>query len=218
MSDNASQRFASPLRFDTPKDWVDAVMADFDSFLLDHAAAEKKASGMAISMISHYPDRTALVNEMADLAIEELSHYKEVIKVIHDRGGQLAADTKDHYVLSFRDHMRKGKEHYFLDRLIVAGIIEARGAERFQLVADALPESRLKNMYKAIANSEKRHYSLFIELAEEYFDADEVAARAETCSSRERSSAAHTHLVIDACVCVSRAPKAPQRARTQTAG
>ncbi len=179
MSDSPSKEFATPLRFDTPQAWVDAVMDDFDTFLLDHAAAEKKASGMAISMISHYPDRTSLVNEMADLAIEELSHYKEVIKVIHERGGQLGADTKDHYVLSFRDHMRGGKEHYFLDRLIIAGIIEARGAERFQLVADALPESRLKSMYKAIANSEKRHYSLFIELAEEYFDANEVAARAD---------------------------------------
>ena len=40
-------------------------MADFDSFLLDHAAAEKKASGMAISMLSHYPDKVELVAAMA---------------------------------------------------------------------------------------------------------------------------------------------------------
>ncbi len=46
-------------------------MADFDSFLLDHAAAEKKASGMAVSMLSHYPDRVELVAAMADLAVEE---------------------------------------------------------------------------------------------------------------------------------------------------
>ncbi|NRA42851.1 MAG: tRNA-(ms[2]io[6]A)-hydroxylase [Pseudomonadales bacterium] len=174
-----SSDFESPLLFDTPSAWVDAVLADFDSFLLDHAAAEKKASGMAISMISHYPDRQSLVTEMADLAVEELCHYKEVIKLIHERGGQLAADQKDHYVLSFREHIRNGKSMYFLDRLIVAGIIEARGAERFQLIADALPAGRVKNMYKAIANSEKRHYRLFIELASEYFDPAEVLARAD---------------------------------------
>jgi len=171
--------FDFPLRFNTPKAWVEAVLADFDTFLLDHAAAEKKASGMAISMISHYPDRTKLVNEMADLAIEELSHYKEVIKVIHERGKQLGPDSKDHYVIGFRDHIRSGKEDYFLDRLIVAGIIEARGAERFQLIADALPDSRLKSMYKAIANSEKRHYRQFIDLAKEYFDAGAVDKRAD---------------------------------------
>ena len=39
-----SSDFESPLLFDTPSAWVDAVLADFDSFLLDHAAAEKKAS------------------------------------------------------------------------------------------------------------------------------------------------------------------------------
>lgn len=167
-----------PLRVRSPQAWVDAVMANFDLFLLDHAAAEKKASGMAISMISHYPDRKELVTEMAELAIEELVHYKEVIKVIHHRGLQLAADTKDHYVLSFRDHMRKGSEFYFLDRLIIGGIIEARGAERFGLIADALEEGQLKAMYKAIANSEKRHYAQFIELAELYFDKAVVEKRA----------------------------------------
>lgn len=169
----------SPLRFATPIAWVQAVINDFDAFLLDHAAAEKKASGMAVSLISHYPDRKVLVEAMVELAIEELSHYKEVIKVVHERGLQLAADTKDEYVTAFRKHFRKGKDDYFLDRLIVAGIIEARGAERFALVAKALPEGRLKNMYKAIANSEKRHYKEFIELAQEYFDADAVNTRAD---------------------------------------
>ena len=47
-------------------------MDDFDRFLLDHAAAEKKASGMALSMVSHYPDRTRLVAAMTDLAVEEM--------------------------------------------------------------------------------------------------------------------------------------------------
>ncbi len=181
MSEDVTSNFDTdfPLRARSPQAWVDAVMANFDAFLLDHAAAEKKASGMAISMISHYPDRIELVNEMADLAVEELVHYKEVIKVIHERGLQLAADTKDDYVNSFRLHMRKGSELYFLDRLIIGGIIEARGAERFGLIAEALEEGRLKNMYKAIANSEKRHYSLFIELAELYFDKALVQQRAE---------------------------------------
>ena len=29
------------------QEWVDAVMADFDSFLQDHADCERKASGFA---------------------------------------------------------------------------------------------------------------------------------------------------------------------------
>ena len=57
---------SNPLRYQTPRAWTETVLADFDSFLLDHAMAEKKASGMAISMLSHYPDKVDLVAAMAE--------------------------------------------------------------------------------------------------------------------------------------------------------
>jgi len=177
--------FEQPLAFHTPKEWVDAVLADFDTFLYDHASAEKKASGMAINMISHYPDRTELVNIMAELAIEELSHYREVIKLIHARGLQLQGDTKDPYVGEFRKAMRKGKAEYFLDRLLIGGIIEARGAERFGLVGEHLEEGKLKRFYKAIAKSEERHHEVFFELACTYFDKTEVEQRLAELSEIE---------------------------------
>lgn len=145
-------------------------MADFDSFLLDHAAAEKKASGMAISMLSHYPDRVELVAAMADLAVEELSHYREVVRWIHRRGLVTTADEKDPYVLAFRQSIRQGKELYLLDRLLTASIIEARGAERFALVAGALEPGALQKFYQSIARSEQRHYQLFLDLAGKYLD------------------------------------------------
>lgn len=168
---------SSPLLIATPGEWTDTVLNNFDQFLQDHAAAEKKASGMAISMLSHYPDRVELVEAMADLAIEELSHYREVVKWIHKRGNRTSADAKDPYVISFRKSMRDGKEDYLLDRLLVAGIIEARGAERFGLVADALEAGALKKFYQAIARSEERHFELFRELAEIYFTKETVQRR-----------------------------------------
>jgi tRNA-(ms[2]io[6]A)-hydroxylase len=167
----------SPLRIATPPAWTAAVMADFDSFLQDHAAAEKKASGMAISMLSHYPDRVELVAAMADLAVEELTHYREVVKWIHRRGLLTAADRRDHYVLALRDSIRQGREVYLLDRLLTASIIEARGAERFALVAAALPAGALKRFYRSIARSEERHYELFLELAGKYLEPEVIAAR-----------------------------------------
>ncbi|HUH37681.1 MAG TPA: tRNA-(ms[2]io[6]A)-hydroxylase [Spongiibacteraceae bacterium] len=158
-----------PLRFRTPASWTAAVMADFDRFLLDHAAAEKKAAGMAVSMLSHYPDRTELVTAMADLAVEEMSHFREVVKILHSRGLQLARDEKDAYVLAMRAAVRNGSDDYFLDRLLVGGIIEARGAERFGLVAEALADAPLKRFYQSITRSEERHYALFVDLARRYF-------------------------------------------------
>ena len=167
----------SPLRYPTPAAWTEAVMADFDSFLLDHAAAEKKASGMAISMLSHYPDKVELVAAMAELAVEELTHYREVVKWIHRRGLLTAADRKDQYVLALREAIRKGREEYLLDRLLTASIIEARGAERFALVATALQAGPLQKFYQSIARSEARHFELFLQLAQRYLPAPVIEQR-----------------------------------------
>ena len=167
----------SPLRYPTPTAWTEAVMADFDSFLLDHAAAEKKASGMAISMLSHYPDKVELVAAMAELAVEELTHYREVVKWIHRRGLLTAADRKDLYVLALREAIRKGREEYLLDRLLTASIIEARGAERFALVATALQAGPLQKFYQSIARSEARHFELFLQLAHQYLPAPMIEQR-----------------------------------------
>lgn len=167
----------SPLRYATSPEWVQTVLADFDEFLLDHAAAEKKASGMAISMLSHYPDKLELVSTMADLAVEELSHYREVVKWIHARGLMTAADTKDPYVIEFRKSIRQGQDVYLMDRLLTASIIEARGAERFGLVAEALEEPGIKQFYTAIARSEERHYETFLNLAYLYLPQVEVDER-----------------------------------------
>lgn len=165
------------LKYTTPQIWVDTVIEQFDVFLIDHAAAEKKASGMAISMLSHYPDKTMLVEAMSDLAIEEMVHFRDVVKLIHQRGLILAADTKDEYINAFRQSMRKGTDVYFLDRLLIGSIVEARGCERFGLIATALTDEHLKKFYMAITESEKRHDDLFLKLAYEYFDAPILEAR-----------------------------------------
>ncbi|GAB1261398.1 MiaE family protein [Aurantivibrio plasticivorans] len=165
------------LRFQTPDTWTQVVLADFNAFLIDHAAAEKKASGMAISMLSHYPDRPAIVKAMIDLAIEEMTHFRDVVRIMTERNIQLAADEKDPYINQFRKHIRKDSEPYLLDRLISAGIIEARGCERFSLIADAQEDLQLKRFYTAIGRSESRHATLFTDLAKEYFPADEVEER-----------------------------------------
>ena len=167
----------APLLIASPLAWIEGVMADFDCFLLDHAAAEKKASGMALSMVSHYPDRPELVTAMTELAVEEMVHFREVVKRVQVRGLQLAPDQKDPYVLGMRDLMRQGSDLYLLDRLLTAALIEARGAERFALVAEALEPGDLKTFYRSIARSEERHYTLFLRLAAQYFSQDEIAQR-----------------------------------------
>lgn len=167
------------LRYSTLDSWTQTVLGDFDSFLNDHAAAEKKASGMALSMALHYNDKPNIVAAMIDLAVEELDHFRAVVKILHARDINLARDEKDLYVNTLREQIRTGKNEYFLDRLLLGAIIEARGAERFGLVAQALPEGELKDFYGAITESEQRHNTLFIDLASHYFAPEVIQARLE---------------------------------------
>lgn len=132
---------------------------------------------MALSMVSHYPDRPRLVLAMAELAVEEMVHFREVIKIVQSRGLTLGADVKDPYVNSIRSLLRQGSELYLLDRLLTAGVIEARGAERFGLIAEALPEGELKTFYRSITRSEDRHFELFLDLASEYFSSEIIESR-----------------------------------------
>ena len=165
------------LQYNTPAAWTETVLADFDRFLLDHAAAEKKASGMAMSMVSHYPDKVDIVRTMTDLAVEELVHFKQVVKLIIARGLTLGSDEKDPYINALRKLFRQGTEFFLLDRLLIAGIIEARGHERFGLIADALPAGSDKHFYQAITQSEAKHSDVFFELAKNHFATGEIDSR-----------------------------------------
>ncbi len=176
----------------TPPGWLDAVFADFDTFLKDHASCEKKASGMALNIASHYPDQPALVSAMADLAVEELGHYREVIRLLIERGVQPGPDRKDAYIRALNQEIRRGPEFYLLDRLLVAAIIERRGNERFGLIAQRLPSTqlpgaeRLAAFYHAITASEDRHWRLFLDLAISHCPGRAMEARLGELIASER--------------------------------
>jgi len=169
----------------THESWIKVVLNRFDDFLEDHASCEKKASGMAMSMASHYPDRPVLLSAMVDLAVEELNHYREVVRLIIARDNQPGPDSKDHYVKELNGLVRKGKEHFLLDRLLVAALIERRGAERFQLISNNVQDATIKRFYRSITSSESRHWKLFINLALEYFEESEVEERLSALAPEE---------------------------------
>ena len=175
----------TPKLLDTPERWIKVVIQEFDLFLKDHASCEKKASGMAMSMASHYPDRPRLLNAMIDLAVEELNHYREVVRILIGRDQQPGPDTKDHYVLELNKLVRKGKEYFLLDRLLIAALVERRGAERFRIISEHVREPNLKKFYTSITQSEDRHWILFLNLANEYFSEEEITDQFFLLASKE---------------------------------
>jgi tRNA 2-(methylsulfanyl)-N6-isopentenyladenosine37 hydroxylase len=165
------------LLWKTPPDWTSYALKDFNAFLLDHASCERKASAVGMSFVVRYPDRTALLEPMIHFAREELEHFHQVFRLIQERGLMLAPDEEDVYVQKLMAQVRFGREERFLDRLLVSGVIEARGCERLFLVADALNTERLKNFYTRLARAEASHKSLFVEMAQTYFPRETIDSR-----------------------------------------
>ena len=160
--------------------WVQAVLGDFDAFLVDHAACERKASAMAMTFVVRYPDRDAILDPMIQLAREELAHFHAVFKLLQARGLHFVTDSKDPYLNALLPHCRNDRndrDPEFLDRLLMAGVVEARGCERFGRLADALEDAELKQFYAEITASESRHAQLFVDLASQYFDEATIQER-----------------------------------------
>ncbi|MEQ9425226.1 MAG: tRNA-(ms[2]io[6]A)-hydroxylase [Cyclobacteriaceae bacterium] len=174
------------LKADSKQEWIDAVMADFDSFLQDHANCERKASAMAMSFVAKYPDRQEILPELIDTGIEELEHFKQVYEIMKERGVPLPKEIgQDFYVKDLLGYCRSGREERFMDRLLLASLVETRGAERFRLVYENLEESDLKEFYRKLWASEAKHGEIFIKMALNYFDEDSVIKRIEEMNEIE---------------------------------
>ena len=74
---------------------------------------------------------------------------------------------------------RFGRLERFLDRLLLGSIIECRGAERFKLVCNNLKDRELKDFYRDLWASEAKHGNIFVKMALNYFDKNDVYDRLE---------------------------------------
>lgn len=146
----------------SPPAWLEAVLGNFDTFLQDHADCERKASATAMSLVAKYPDRTEIIPELIETAVEELEHFQMVYTLMASRGVQLAHSIpEDPYIKALIKSMHSGIEERFLDRLLIASVVETRGAERFKLIADALEDADLQKFYKMLWISEAKHGNIY---------------------------------------------------------
>lgn len=166
-----------PLRVETHPEWPAYILAHFDEFLVDHADCERKASASALSVAVRFSDRKFLLEPMIALAKEELHHFHEVTRILTKRGLTLSANRQDPYVKALGTQVRNGDEEYFIDRLLISAIIEARSCERFQLIAGALTDEELKKFYRRLAHEEAAHHAIFLRVLTKYVPEDVVIAR-----------------------------------------
>ncbi|TVQ80877.1 MAG: tRNA-(ms[2]io[6]A)-hydroxylase [Bradymonadales bacterium] len=165
--------------------WISQVLEKFDLFLVDHAACERKASATAIQFVVKYPDRLGLVDPMIRLAREELLHFHQVARLLLERKISIGGDEKDPYINLLLGECRHGRDEHFLDRLLCFGVVEARGTERFGLVAENHPDSSLRRFYRKLTEAEARHHQSFVDLACLYFEQEQVEERLRFLLQRE---------------------------------
>lgn len=167
-------------------EWVAAVINDFNAFLQDHADCERKASAMAMSFVAKYPNRTEIIPELIAIGIEELEHFQQVYELMESRGIQLAHHiTQDPYVTELLKRCHSGRNERFLDRLLIASVVETRGAERFRLVSEALTGRAMHRFYKILWASEAKHGHVFVKMALHYFDEKNVYDRLDWWMDQE---------------------------------
>ena len=170
----------------SPPEWIEAVMNNFDRFLQDHADCERKASATAMSLVAKYPNRVEIIPELIETAVEELEHFQMVYKLMEERGIQLMHSIpEDPYIKKLIKSMHSGIKERFLDRLLIASIVETRGAERFKLVADAQTDHELAKFYKMLWVSEAKHGHIYVKMALNYFEAKKVYDRLQWWVDKE---------------------------------
>jgi len=172
-------KFSTELASETKSEWTDLVLQHIDELLQDHADCERKASAMAMSFVAKYPDRTEIIPELIETAIEELEHFQQVYTIMQKRGIKLKNDMgPDVYVNQLISLCRSGREDRFLDRLLVASVVECRGAERFKLLYESIEDDQeLKDLYHELWAVEAKHGNIFVKMALNYFEEKEVYER-----------------------------------------
>ena len=171
-------KYRIDLKISSSNDWINTVIANFDLFLIDHANCERKASAMAMSFVAKYANRQEILSELIDIGIEELEHFKEVYQIMESRGIMLPNEIgQDFYINRLIEVCRSGRDERFMDRLLLASLVETRGAERFKLVYENINEVDLKSFYRKLWASEARHGEVFVRMCLNFFDEKSVYKR-----------------------------------------
>jgi tRNA-(ms[2]io[6]A)-hydroxylase len=165
--------------------WLRQVDEHLDEVLIDHAHCEKKAAGTALNLIFHYVEDVELCREMTEIVNEELEHFHLVIDLLARRGVKFRRLKPSQYGRKLNDLVRKQEPQRAVDRLLVAGIIEARSCERFQALSEHVDDEELAAFYRSLFESEARHHATYTRLATHFAPEQEVMRRLDELAAAE---------------------------------
>jgi len=173
------------LASETSPAWTTRALEQLDEILLDHAHCEKKAAGVALTLLFQYPERASFQAPLAALAREELAHFEAMLGVLAARGIAFRRQRPSAYAGRLRSAVAAREPERLLDTLLCSALIEARSCERLGLLAEAVADPELARFYASLRAAEARHHGLYVELACELAPRERVAARLAELAAHE---------------------------------
>jgi len=169
----------------TDPGWFDRIEGDLPLVLVDHTHLEKRAASTALSLIFRYTGREDLPMTLSPIVREEMRHFEQMLGILAERGIELIKLKAADYATNLVGEVRKQEPACLLDKLLVAALIEARSAERFQILSERIQDAPLAAYYGQLFESEARHYTVYTDLARRYFGHDVVKARLQELAVAE---------------------------------
>ncbi|RRJ91581.1 tRNA-(ms[2]io[6]A)-hydroxylase [Paenimyroides tangerinum] len=158
------------LKLLTDPRWVNISEGNLEEILTDHAWCEQKAATNAITILTYNSEHEDIVTQLTEIAIEEMQHFQMVHNIIKARGYTLGRERRDDYVGQLIKFLKKdgSRNQSFIDRLLLAAMIEARSCERFRVLSENIKDEELAKFYRELMISEAGHYTTFLKLAKKY--------------------------------------------------
>ncbi len=165
--------------------WIAHVHSNLKEILIDHAHCEHKAAATAMSLMGAYIDCIELTRQMSRIVEEELEHFHLVLELLAKRGIPFKKQRPGNYGKSLNVLIRQNEPGRAVDRLLIAGLIEARSCERFDLLRKHVQDKELSDFYGSLFESEARHHTTYIKLAKQFDSEANVRLRLDELSIAE---------------------------------
>ena len=115
----------------SPERWLTQVDSYLSEILIDHAHCEQKAAAAAMDLMFDYVENQELCRDMTEIVNEELEHFHLVLEILSARSIRFRKLKPGPYGRRLKKLVRRQEPHKAIDRLLIAGLIEARSCERF---------------------------------------------------------------------------------------
>lgn len=175
------------LQSDSATQWLQQVDQHLDEILIDHAHCERKAASTAMNLMNSYTENRDLCREMTRIVEEELEHFEMVLQILDQREISFRRLASGPYGRRLNKLIRMAEPERAVDRLLIASLIEARSCERFSLLSTHVKETEpeLADFYAGLFESEARHHTTYVRLAEHFAAREVVRQRLDQLSAEE---------------------------------